>query len=93
MMDLSFLDAPRTFIRVYRLPAQLTDGYCFGGGRPIAFLNVDWFEAFISDGTAQLISFIKGKAYYRPDARFLVLGDHPDFTFVIEPDGSAGAVQ
>ncbi|MBY0259124.1 hypothetical protein [Methylobacterium sp.] len=87
------LDAPRTFVRVYELPERLTDGYCFGGGKPILFLNVDWFEAIVSDGAERLTSFIKSKQYYRPHARFLVLGDAPGFTFVIEPEGSTGSVQ
>lgn len=88
-----YLDAPRTFVRVYELPQRLTDGYCFGGGRPIMFLNVDWFEAIVSDGAECLTSFIKGKAYYRPHARFLILGEAPGFTFVIEPEGSTGVAQ
>jgi hypothetical protein len=80
-----FLAAPRVFVRVYRLPAKLTDGYCFGAGRPITFLNVDWFEALISEGRIGLIRFIQGKQYFRPTERFLILGDDPQFTFVIEP--------
>jgi hypothetical protein len=31
-------------IYVYRLPVKLSDGYCFGGGNPITFTNVDWFN-------------------------------------------------
>ena len=77
---------PRTFVRVYRLPAKLTDGYCFGGGRPITFINVDWFEVPIIDGRPRLVEFIKTKRYYDPAAQFLVIGDHPDFTFSIFPE-------
>lgn len=93
MSPADFLDAPRTFVRVYQLPVKLTDGYCFGGGKPILFLNVDWFEAIVSDGVERLTAFIKGKAYYRPHARFLVLGDAPGFTFVIEPEVSSAVAQ
>jgi hypothetical protein len=79
----------RVFVRVYRLPVKLTDGYCFGAGVPITFQNVDWFEA-PQDGTRdELISFIKGKRYYSADADFLVLGDHPDFTFQIPKGGQS----
>lgn len=83
-MNLDFLSAPMAFVRVYRLPAKLTDGYCFGGGRPITFTNVDWFEAVISEGQAGLVEFIKKKQYYDSSSRFLVIGDHPDLTFTIE---------
>jgi hypothetical protein len=80
-----FLTAERAFVRVYALPDQLTNGYCFGGGVPIAFMNVDWFEAIVADGRDDLIAFIKTKKYYHDNSRYLVLGDHPDFTFTIEP--------
>jgi len=79
-----FMFQPRVFVRIYRLPEKLSDGFCFGGGKPISFLNVDWFETSISDGPGALIEFVKRKRYYDRDARFLVLGDHPDFTFTID---------
>jgi hypothetical protein len=76
----------RVFVRVYHLPGQLTDGFCFGGGKPITFVNVDWFEAVVGEGVEVLTSFIKTKAYYNDRARFLVLGDRSDFVFTIEPE-------
>ncbi len=82
--------ADRVFLRVYRLPEKLTNGYCFGGGVPISFMNVDWFEAFVEDGREKIIEFIRGKQYYRRDARFLVLGDRPDFIFMIDPEAARG---
>lgn len=81
--DLMF--APRTRVHVYRLPERLSNGYCFGGGVPIGFTNVDWFDTIISEGREPLTAFIKKKRYFDPRARFLVIGDHPDFTFTIEP--------
>lgn len=80
---LDSLAAPRVFVRVYRLPAKLTDGYCFGSGTPITMTNVDWFEASIADGVEDLIRFIKGKRYFSTEYRFLIIGDHPTFTFTI----------
>ncbi len=80
-----FLTAPRAFIRIYRLPEKLSEGYCFTAV-PITFANVDWFEVPVSEERERLISFIKGKRYFQPDARYLVLGDHPDFTFTIDPE-------
>lgn len=76
---------PRAFVRVYRLPARLTDGYCFGRGVPITFTNVDWFEMSLADGRPALEEFIRSKRYFDPSASYLVLGDHPDFTFTMEP--------
>lgn len=87
MTGLDFLTGERVFVRVYRLPEKLTDGYCFGGGKPIPFLNVDWFEAPVSEGRVGLIRFIEGKQYFDRSARFLVLGDRPEFVFVIEGAG------
>ncbi|SDD93405.1 hypothetical protein SAMN05216337_101782 [Bradyrhizobium brasilense] len=79
------LFAPRTFVRIYRMPERLIEGYCFGGGVPITFTNVDWFEAIIAEGRAPLVAFIRGKTYYSPSESYLVIGDHPDFTFTIKP--------
>lgn len=83
---LDFMQQPRSRCHVYRLPQKLTEGYCFNGGHPIAFQNVDWFDAPIADGQSVLAEFIKRKAYYHPRARYLVLADHPSLTFVIEPE-------
>lgn len=80
-----FLTAERVFVRVYVVPERPTNGYCFAGGVPITFMNVDWFEAMVSAGRDDLIGFIKRKQYYHGNTRYLVLGDHPDFTFTIEP--------
>ena len=84
----AFMETEKAFIRVYRLPKKLTNGYCFGGGVPITFTNVDWFEAPVSEGRAMVASFIKRKAYFDREARFLVQSDHPDFTFMIEPEAA-----
>jgi hypothetical protein len=82
---IDFLAAERVFVRIYVVPEKPTNGYCFGGGVPITFTNVDWFEAVVSDGRDDLIAFIKSKKYYHDNSRYLVLGDHPNFTFTIEP--------
>lgn len=79
------IDTDRVFVRIYKLPGRLTDGYCFGAGKPIPFLNVDWFEAIKSEGRIGLIRFVQGKKYFEPYWRYLVIGDDPQFTFIIEP--------
>jgi hypothetical protein len=71
-------------VHVYRLPTKLNDGYCFDGGKPVPFANVDWFDATLDMPREELIEFIKSKRYYDPRARFLVLGTNPKLTFTIE---------
>jgi hypothetical protein len=34
------------FLRVFCLPKEFPTAYCFGGGHPVIFQNVDWFNAF-----------------------------------------------
>lgn len=72
-------------IRVYRLPERLTDGFCFAGGKPITFLNVDWFDipASMEVSREQIIENVVGKNYYDPAARYLVLDDREGETFVM----------
>ena len=56
-------------IIVYKLPEKLTDGFCFGGGRPIVFLNVDWFEG--EGATREDVElFIKTKNYFKSARSF-----------------------
>lgn len=78
---------PTERLHVYRLPIQLNRGYAFGGGNEIAFLNVDFFDAPWNIARDDLIAFIKGKRYYDPEARFLVLASSkfPTLCFTIEP--------
>lgn len=82
----AWLAGPRTMVRVYKLPQQLSNGFCFGGGIPITFLNVDWFEALVPAGTAPLREFIRRKNYFDPHARYLALSDDPSLTFTIFPE-------
>ena len=75
-------------IRVYRLPEKLTDGFCFGGGKPITFTNVDWFDVPPPDMgitlTREMVEdHVRAKDYFTPGARFLVLDDRPGETFVM----------
>jgi hypothetical protein len=74
-------------IRVYRLPEKLTDGFCFGGGRPIQFLNMDWFDEpppEMKITRAGVEAEVRGKCYYDPTARYLILDDRPGETFVLD---------
>lgn len=74
-------------IYVYQLPAKLSDGYCFGGGRPISFLNVDWFNDYPDMTLGDLQDWVKQKTYFTsslPGTKFLILcTSRPGLTSVI----------
>lgn len=75
-------------IRVYKLPAQLTNGFCFSGGHPIVFLNVDWFDVpppEMGIDRAGVRAEVRSKVYFDPSASYLVLDDRPGETFTITP--------
>ena len=62
-------------IYVYALPTRenMTDGYCFGGGKRIEFLNLDWFNAFDGMTEQDLRSEVSRKVYMTKHRRVLVL--------------------
>jgi hypothetical protein len=77
---------------VYLLPAKLANGYCFGGGRPISFLNVDWMNTPPEQMTREQVeAFIRVKDYVKraqANDQFLVLcTDRPDCTFTFRKEG------
>lgn len=71
-------------IRVFKIPPA--DGrFCFGGGKPMPFTEVDWFrdDDGRTDGEAgreMLICFIKQKNYYSDETPLLVLTERGTFT-------------
>lgn len=73
-----------TMVFVYRLPERLSDGYCFGGGRPITFQNMDWFNGIEGMDRAMLEKEVSRKVYVEPGVTYLVLSPENDlsFTFV-----------
>lgn len=76
-------DIKTPFCRVFTIPKtdEIPLNYCFGGGYPFPCKIVDWFNAepnmeAVSDKTAdELVKFIKGKQYYKPDKLFLAVTD------------------
>ena len=60
-------------VHIYRMPEKLDDGYCFGSGKLIMFLNVDWFD-IDPDHRAEVILFIRKKRYFVPGKKYLMLG-------------------
>ena len=82
-----FFEKKTTRLHIYRVPDVLNHDYCFGGGNPIAFLNVDFFDVPWDIMREDIVTFIKEKRYFDADARFLVLSttEYPTLTFTIEP--------
>lgn len=81
-----------TMIYVYKLPAKLSDGFCFDGGKPITFLNVDWFNGFDGIERKHIEDEIRQKRYATSGARLLVLSPDNDLSFTISipvTDGGA----
>ena len=84
----AFIDQRQVRLHVHRLPTTLNRGYAFGGGNDVPFNNVDFFDAPWNILRDDLISFIKGKQYYKTHSRCLVLSApvFPTLTFTIEPE-------
>lgn len=74
-------------IYVYQLPDKLSDGYCFGGGRPISFLNVDWFNDHPEMTLGDVQGWVRQKSYFTQSplgTQFLILcKTRPGLTSVI----------
>ena len=70
-----------TMVFIYVLPPKLSDGYCFGGGRPITFLNVDWFNGVDGMTREMLETKVRQKQYVQPGQTYLVLSPDNDLSF------------
>ena len=75
-------------IHVYQIPTKRSDGFVFHEGKPIEFLNVDWFSSpELLIRTDELNIFLRERPYMKAaknGTRFLVLcDDHPSLTFQI----------
>lgn len=82
------LDKHQERVHVYKLPKLLNNGFTFSGnGKPIEFLNVDFFDVSWDIPREELEEFIKAKRYYVSGARYLVLAGpkYPTLSFTIEP--------
>lgn len=91
MPDTSTPTINDTLVRVYRLPEKLTNGFAFGGGVPITFINVDWFNGHDALTRDELEKYIRGKVYCKSGGKFLVLSDDPRFTFQFASDVAGDA--
>lgn len=84
------------FCRVFVLPSEFPNQYCFGGGVLVGMRMVDWFNPWpkeLSTGElvdkkweevkSELTEWLLRKVYIRPGVQYLVLTDFGEaFTFV-----------
>jgi hypothetical protein len=77
------------FCRVFELPApeEFPEDYCFGGGIPVMIKMVDWFHPVDrgcvtsfgprtwEEAKKMLPNYIRGKTYFNPARRYLILTD------------------
>ncbi len=82
-------DVTDPMVIVFRLPKELPSDFCFGGGFPVQFQMVDWFQcpAFHLDTkkpitATELRNAIIGKRYAKPGERFLVIARAGDAMIV-----------
>jgi hypothetical protein len=40
------IHADTNFLRLFELPEQYPQGFCFSGGKPTTFVLIDWFNPF-----------------------------------------------
>jgi len=79
------ITSENNFVRIFRLPETLPSDYCFNGGHAVTFLLVDWFSLDpgllikTEEGRRNTIrEFIKWKAYYNPNSKFLAITDYEE---------------
>lgn len=71
-------------VRVFKIPPP--DGqWCFGGGIPKTFIEVDWFQDQFGmmdgeTGRSEVEEFIRKKRYFDPRDAYLVLSPMASFT-------------
>ena len=89
MRELSSIPSEQNFCRVFEIPEQYHEGFCFGVGRPTQFKMVDWFQPFPTlsspmfselpeyweQWAPRLREFVESKRYIRPGRKYLVLTD------------------
>ena len=89
------------FCRVFELPEGYPKGFCFGGGKPVTFQMVDWFNPIprrdiLNDDIKEwneyiplLKDFLESKTYVKPGRQYLVITDFGE-SFLFTGKGSRG---
>lgn len=89
------------FLRIFRLPTEFPTEYCFGGGHPVEFQLIDWFNVAggpldlgkeFSRGDPdyeryikELSDYMREKKWFDPSYTYMVLTDFGD-VFLINPE-------
>lgn len=71
---------------MYEIPIDYPSGYLFGGGKPVEFLMVDWFNPWPTEYEGrtfetwqEVVEVLKplmaAKAYVKPGRRYIMITD------------------
>ena len=70
------------FVRVFRCPMRYPETFCFGGGVPVEFIMVDWFN---TPDMRCLDEFIRSKDYYNPLYNHIVISEFGEVVSINGP--------
>ena len=85
------------FCRVFELPEEYPEGFCFGGSHAVSFQMVDWFQPIFREDVevdniklwpeyvAVLRGFLKDKTYIKPNRKYLLITDFGE-SFIFEKE-------
>jgi hypothetical protein len=82
------------FCRVFELPNNYPEDFCFNGGVPVTFKMVDWFEPVplqMQDKTweeieTKLKEFLRCKVYVKPNRKYILITDFGK-SFIFQKEG------
>ena len=78
----------KNFCYIFELPEKYPEGFCFGGGRPVNFQMVDWFQPWPSkmiedihgirpkdwdEVVQEIIPWLQMKNYVKPGRQYLMI--------------------
>lgn len=73
----------KNFCRVFELPNEYPEGFCYNGGKPVMMLMVDWFNPWPDNPELKtwdqvkelLLPFLLEKIYVKPGKRYILITD------------------
>jgi len=95
------INEKQNFCRVFELPENYPSGYCFGGGFPVEFKMVDWFNPIPPDDfedekirkwenyVSMIKEFLLRKNYVKLNRKYLVITDF-DESFIFSGNEKEG---
>jgi hypothetical protein len=75
------------FCRIFELPLEYPEGFCFGGGKPVTFTMVDWFNPIPStdiwnntikpwsEYVPLMLKFLQEKLYVKSGRKYILITD------------------